>query len=49
MDASNLKRMNADQPGVDPSAFFPTRGAKEEEGTVERREFLSVISVNRCR
>jgi haloacetate dehalogenase len=44
MDASNLKRMNADRPGVDPSAFFPTNGAKEEEAAVERREFLNVIS-----
>jgi hypothetical protein len=31
MDASNLKRMSADWTGVDPSAFFPTNGAKEEE------------------
>jgi|HubBroStandDraft_6_1064221.scaffolds.fasta_scaffold329646_2 haloacetate dehalogenase len=44
MHASNLKRMNADRPGGDQSAFFPTKGAKEEEAAVERREFLSVIS-----
>src|ERR1700722_14529469 len=40
MHAGNLRRMNADRPGVDPNAF-PT---KEEEAAVERREFLNVIS-----
>src|ERR1700678_3600702 len=44
MDASNLKRMNADRPGVDLSAFFPSKAAKKGEDAVERREFLNVIS-----
>jgi haloacetate dehalogenase len=44
MDASDLKRMNFDQPGVDLSAFFSAKIAKKEEDDVERREFLNVIS-----
>src|SRR6202050_5020617 len=44
MDASNLKRMTADRPGVGLSTFFPGKVAKKEEDTVERREFLNVIS-----
>src|ERR1700728_2054133 len=44
MDASNLKRMNADRPGIDLSTFFPVKVAKKEEDAVERREFLNVIS-----
>ena len=44
MHPSNLKPMNADRPGDDLRALFPTKGAKEEEAAVERREFLNVIS-----
>jgi haloacetate dehalogenase len=44
MHPSNLKRINADRPGDDLWALFPTKGAKEQEAAVERREFLSVIS-----
>jgi hypothetical protein len=38
MDAGNLKRMNADRPGVDLSAFFPAKFAKK------RRTLWNVVS-----